>query len=91
MVSKINVAPNPKHADTWDTCVILAVHAEVAHMSSMNGTGDRAAADAAEVKRERIVLSATDWDAFHGALLNPPEPNAALKRAALNYRRRAGE
>lgn len=40
--------------------------------------------------RERISLSATDWDAFHNALLNPPEPNAALRQAARRYRRRAG-
>lgn len=40
--------------------------------------------------RERVVLSATDWDAFHDALLNPPEPNAALRQAARRYRERVG-
>ncbi len=40
--------------------------------------------------RERIVLLATDWDAFHDALLNPPAPNAALRRAARRYRERIG-
>ncbi len=39
---------------------------------------------------ERIVLPATDWDAFHDALLNPPAPNAALRRAARRYRERIG-
>ena len=40
--------------------------------------------------RERIVLPATDWDAFYDALLNPPAPNAALRRAAHRYRDRFG-
>ena len=40
---------------------------------------------------ERIVLPATDWDAFHDALLKPPAPNAALKRAARRFRERIGE
>ena len=37
---------------------------------------------------ERIVLPATDWDAFHDALLDPPAPNAELRRAARRYRER---
>lgn len=41
--------------------------------------------------RERVALSASDWDAFHDALLNPPGPNAALRQAARRYRERAGE
>lgn len=47
-----------------------------------------AAADRVIQTRERIVLPATDWDAFHDALLNPPTPNAALRRAARRYRKR---
>ncbi|MDE0240760.1 MAG: DUF1778 domain-containing protein [bacterium] len=39
---------------------------------------------------ERNVLPATDWNAFHDALLNPPEPNAVLRRAARRYRERMG-
>lgn len=35
--------------------------------------------------RERIVLPATGWDDFYDALLNPPAPNAALRRAARHY------
>ena len=49
-----------------------------------------AAAERVIDARERIVLPATDWDAFHEALLNPPAPNAALKRAARRYRERIG-
>lgn len=36
--------------------------------------------------REQNILSATDWDAFHVALLNLPAPNAALRRASRRYR-----
>ena len=39
---------------------------------------------------EKIVLSATDWEAFHEALLDPPEPNATLMEAARRYRERTG-
>ena len=49
-----------------------------------------AAAERVIEAHEKIVLSATDWDAFHDALLHPPEPNAALRRAADRYRERAG-
>ncbi len=40
--------------------------------------------------RERVVLPATDWQAFQDALLSPPAPNSALKRAARRYRERMG-
>jgi uncharacterized protein (DUF1778 family) len=40
--------------------------------------------------RERVTLSPVDWDVFHEALLNPPEPNAALRTAARRYRERTG-
>ena len=49
-----------------------------------------AAAERVIEERERIVLPATDWDAFHDALLNPPAPNSALRRAARRYRERIG-
>jgi len=39
----------------------------------------------------KIVLPSTDWDAFHDALVNPPEPNAALRQAARCYRERVSE
>lgn len=50
-----------------------------------------AAAEQVIDARVRTVLPATDWDAFHDALLNPPAPNAALRRAARRYRERIGE
>ena len=49
-----------------------------------------AAAEQVLEAHERIVLPATDWDAFHDALLDPPTPNAKLKRAARRYRERIG-
>ena len=49
-----------------------------------------AAAERVIEAREQIVLPATDWDAFHDALLNPPTPNATLRRAARRYRERIG-
>lgn len=45
-----------------------------------------AAAERIIEARERVVLPATDWQAFQEALLNPPPPNPALKRAARRYR-----
>ena len=39
---------------------------------------------------ERTLLPATDWDAFHEALLNPPTPNLALRQAARRYLKRIG-
>ena len=50
-----------------------------------------AAAERVIESRERIVLPATDWDTFYDALLNPPEPNEALRAAAHGYRERIGE
>ena len=49
-----------------------------------------AAAERVIEARERIVLPATDWDAFLQVLLDPPAPNAALRRAARRYRERIG-
>lgn len=46
----------------------------------------RAAADAVE-KHARIELSQRDQQAFVEALVNPPEPNAALRSAAKAYMR----
>ena len=36
---------------------------------------------------EKTVLQQEDWDAFNDALVNPPEPNDALKRAVKRYRK----
>ena len=46
------------------------------------------AADRTIESHERIVLGQKDWDVFYDALVNPPEPNDALKRAAIRYRER---
>ncbi len=48
------------------------------------------AAEAVIRSHERVTLTALDWDAFHDALLSPPEPNAALTAAARRYRERGG-
>ena len=40
--------------------------------------------------REKVGLSARDWDIFYDALLNPSDPNPKLKEAAGRYRRRGG-
>jgi len=40
--------------------------------------------------RENISLSATDWDAFYGALVDPSGPNEKLRRAVRRYRERVG-
>ena len=49
-----------------------------------------ATADWAIEEREKITLSAKDWDVFYDALINPPEPNEKLKAAARRYRERFG-
>ena len=50
-----------------------------------------AAAERVIESKERMVLPATDWEAFHNALLDPPEPNAVLREAARRYRERVAD
>ena len=38
-------------------------------------------------EREQLVLSERDWDVFFDALVNPPKPNAALRKAFAAHRR----
>ena len=38
-------------------------------------------------EHERIVLSDRDWELFFGALVDPPEPNAALRDAFATHER----
>ncbi len=45
------------------------------------------AADHLIRERERVVLSDQDWEIFSAALVNPPEPNAALRKAFVNHDR----
>ncbi len=49
-----------------------------------------AAAERVIDSHEKITLSAKDWDVFHDALVNPPEPNEKLRAAARRYRERVG-
>lgn len=44
-------------------------------------------ADAVLRDREAITLSAAEWERFSDALINPPAPNAALKKAFRAHRR----
>ena len=39
------------------------------------------AADRLISKHERLAISQRDWNRFFDALVDPPEPNAALRRA----------
>ncbi len=50
-----------------------------------------AAAERVIESRERIILPTTDWDTFCDTLLNPPEPNEALRAAAHRHRERVAE
>jgi uncharacterized protein (DUF1778 family) len=47
-----------------------------------------ASAAAAKVidRHEKVTLSKPDWDLFYAALLKPPAPNAALKKAIRRFR-----
>ena len=38
-------------------------------------------------EHERLVLEARDWEVFQVALLDPPEPNAALRDAVRTHAR----
>ncbi len=49
-----------------------------------------AAAERVIDSHEKITLSAPDWDVFHDALVNPPEPNEKLRDAARRFRERVG-
>ena len=45
------------------------------------------AGDRSTCERERLVLSDQDWEIFSAALVNPPEPNAALRKAFVSHDR----
>ena len=45
------------------------------------------AADRLTCERERLVLSDQDWEIFSAALVNPPEPNAALCKTFASHGR----
>ena len=48
-------------------------------------------ADRPACERERLVLNDEDWEIFSEALANPPEPNAALRKAFARHGRLVGE
>ena len=39
---------------------------------------------------EVVTLSDRDWDRFYAALIDPPAPNAALRKAFRRYRKARG-
>ena len=41
----------------------------------------------AKTERVQLVLSDQDWEIFSAALVNPPEPNAALRKAFVSHDR----
>ena len=51
-----------------------------------------ALAEAEKVIRENevVALSVADWTVFYDALSNPPEPNAALRKAFAKYQKAVG-
>jgi uncharacterized protein (DUF1778 family) len=50
-----------------------------------------AAADRIIEGREKVTLSDADWQAFHDALVDPPQPSERLKKAVRRYRQRMAE
>lgn len=42
-------------------------------------------------ERERLILSDQDWEVFSEALVNPPEPNVALRKALATHERLIGK
>jgi uncharacterized protein (DUF1778 family) len=43
------------------------------------------AAERVLAEQEKITLSDADWTQFYNALVNPPEPNEALRSAMSDY------
>lgn len=41
-------------------------------------------------ENEIVTLSNSDWKVFYDALTNPPEPNAALRKAFAKYKKATG-
>jgi uncharacterized protein (DUF1778 family) len=41
-------------------------------------------------ENEAVTLSRPDWKIFYDALVNPPTPNPALRKAFAKYKRSAG-
>lgn len=45
------------------------------------------AADRLISKRERLAISQRDWNRFFDALVDPPKPNASLRKAFATHKR----
>lgn len=41
-------------------------------------------------ENEVVTLSGPDWKIFYDALTNPPQPNAALRKAFAKYKKTTG-
>lgn len=81
---QIRIAPEAKR---------LIERAAALQNTSVSGFVVNSALDAAShlvAEHERLVLDARDWGIFLDALLDPPEPNAALREATRTHARVIG-
>ena len=76
-------------ADTKRTLERAAIYRRKTVSQFVLGT---ALEEAERVIRDNEVstLSDREWKRFYDALVDPPKPNAALRRAFQRYRKRAG-
>jgi uncharacterized protein (DUF1778 family) len=49
-----------------------------------------AAAEQVIERHEQVTLAPADWDVFFAALVKPPAPNKALRKAVERFRARPG-
>ena len=81
---QIRIAPEAKR---------LIERAAALQNTSVSGFVVNSALDAAShlvAEHERLVLDARDWGVFLDALLDPPEPSAALREATRTHARIIG-
>jgi uncharacterized protein (DUF1778 family) len=89
-------ATNPQATSRLEARISAEVKALVLRAAELEGrslTDFVSAAIVAEAYRviarqQTLLLSLADSEAFVEALLNPPQPNEALKTAAQDYRQR---
>ncbi len=92
----------PRMAEAKDDRLQVRLDAETKHMlqraaSYRHKTVSQfvlatALEEAEKVIRENevVTLSGPDWKIFYDALTNPPEPNAALRKAFAKYKKLTG-
>lgn len=92
----------PRMAEAKDDRLQVRLDAEAKHMlqraaSYRHKTVSQfvlatALEEAEKVIRENevVTLPGTDWKIFYDALTNPPEPNAALRKAFAKYKKLTG-